>query len=97
MLTVVDKVLSFLFPVMTMRHAYLRDAQFAGGAPTYRQWHRTKQVQWFNGFPGWPKLPLVQHLRASPFGLDPVASSQPDGEEKEEAGEDPEPLCRNCH
>jgi hypothetical protein len=96
MLHIVDKVLNFLFPVMTMHHADMRKMQFAGRAPTHRQWHRTKQVQWFNGFPGWPKLPLVQHLRASPSGLDPVVPSQPE-EEDEEAGEDPEPLCRNQH
>lgn len=89
MLHIVDKVLGILFPVMTMRHAYLRNEQFAGPAPTHRQWHRKKQVLWFNGFPGWSKLPLVQNLRATPFGSNPVASSQPNGEEKDETEEDP--------
>lgn len=97
MLHIVDKVFAIIFPVMTMRHADLREMQFAGTAQTHRQWFRKKPVQWFNGFPGWPKLPLVQHLRAAPFGLDPVASSQPEGEDEKEAGEDPEPLCRKSH
>lgn len=93
MLNIVDKVMSILFPVMTMHHHDLRKMQVAGKtAPTHRQWHRNKQVLWFNGYPGLPKLPLVQRRRATPSSLNPVVSPTPKAGEEEV--ENPEPLCR---
>jgi hypothetical protein len=60
---------------------------------THRHWFRKKNVLWFNGYPGWPKLPLVQRLRASPSDLDPVVPSQPEEEEEgEDSDEDRKPL-----
>lgn len=92
MLRVVSVVLRFLFPMaqpyMQMRPAF----RFAGQPSDHRHWFRKKGVLWFNGFPGWPKLPLVQRRRASPSSLNPVAPSQPEEEEGEELEEDPEPL-----
>lgn len=66
--------------------------QFAGRTPDRQHWFRKKGVLWFNGFPGWPKLPLVQRLRASPSALNPVVSSQPEEEDEAELSDDPEPL-----
>lgn len=88
MLNIVDKVFGILFPVMLLQHAGTGKKQNAGPIPTHRQSHRTKNVIWFHGFPGWPKLPLVQRLRASPSDLNPVVSAQPE----EKAEEDQEPL-----
>lgn len=92
MLKTIGVALAFLFPVepavIQMSPAY----QFAG-VPTDRpRWFRKKSVLWFNGFPGWPKLPLVQRLRASPSSSNPVASSQPEEEDGEDQEDDPEPL-----
>lgn len=92
MLRTIGVALAFLFPVepaaIQMSPAY----QFAGEPVDRPRWFRKKSVLWFNGFPGWPKLPLVQRLRASPFALNPVVSSQPEEEEGEELDDDPEPL-----
>lgn len=98
MLRVVDAVLRFLFPVSRPLVQMSPAIQFSGGPPQHRYWFRKKQVLWFNGFPGWPKLPLVQRLRASPSASNPVAPSAPEvSEDEEECQEDPEPLCRKAH
>ncbi len=92
MLKVVGAVLSALTITLVPFPQPVFATVSSGQTPTHRQWFRKKGALWFNGFPGWPKLPLVQRLRASPFALDPVASSQPEEEESEEPEEDPEPL-----
>lgn len=49
---------------------------------------RDQRVMWFPGYPGVPKLPLVQRRRASPSSLNPVASFTPEDEEQEEESEE---------
>lgn len=92
MIQAVRVFLSFLFPVTAPVVQMSPAIQFAGRAPDRQHWFRKKGVLWFNGSPGWPKLPLVQRLRASPFALNPVVSSQPEEEEEEELSDDPESL-----
>lgn len=92
MLRVVGAVLRYLFPIDRPLVQMNPAIQFAGGTSSHRHWFRKKEVMWFNGFPGWPKLPLVQRRRASPSSSAPVASSQPEEDEGEELDEDPEPL-----
>jgi len=102
MLRFVDKVIEFLFPVMAMHHDYLRGAQIAGNTQStvisstqgWSGWKPKKPVIWFNGFPGSPKLPLVQRPRPAASSSNPVASVEPKEEEGEEEVEDPEPVCR---
>jgi hypothetical protein len=93
MLRVVDAVLRFLIPATMPLVQLTPSSQLSGQTPQHRSWFRKEPVIWFNGFPGWPKLPLVQRLRASPSASAPVASSQPEEGEEEETTEDPEPLC----
>lgn len=92
MLKVVGVILSALSATLVPFPQPVFAGHSSGQVPTHRQWFRKKEVMWFNGFPGWPKLPLVQRLRASPSASAPVVSSQPDEEESEEPEEDPEPL-----
>lgn len=68
--------------------------QFAGYPVDRSHWFRKKGVLWFNGFPGVPKLPLVQRRPrpAASGSLNPVAPFTPEDQEDMEL-EETESLC----
>lgn len=99
--TVFAKLASLVIPELPL-FRLTPQFQFAGSPVERERWFRKKGVLWFNGYPGVPKLPLVQRRRLSASSLNPVASFTPEcedegREEEEVSAEDPEPLCRMEH
>jgi hypothetical protein len=97
MLRFVRVILDFVFPVIPPEPFIAVRRQTSGQTQREQKWTPSIEVIWFNGFPGLPKLPLVQRRKPAASSLNPVASDAPEIEEGVEEGEDPEPLCRKSH
>lgn len=91
MLRIIGVVLRSLVPVEV---PYIPTFQFAGYPVDRSHWFRKKGVLWFNGFPGVPKLPLVQRRPrpAASGSSNPVAPFTPEDQEDLEL-EEIESLC----
>ena len=89
MFRLLGTILHSLFPVEQPALAVIPVRQLSGTEVYRDRWFRKPGVIWFNGYPGVPKLPLVQRRRAAPSSLNPVAPITPESETEDEDEDDP--------
>ena len=88
MFRLLGTIIQHLFPVHQPILAVAVVRQSSGMDVFRERWFRKPGVLWFNGYPGVPKLPLVQRRRAAPSSLNPVAPFTPEDDEIVEEDED---------